>query len=487
MLYYDAVPLLFLLLFAPALAAAQTQPDLPAVARLLIELIRLNTANPPGDEGKVGAYLKPIFEQAGFEVDIINTPQPGKSHFFARLRGNGKKKPLLLAAHADVVGVEREKWSVEPFVGVVQDGYILGRGAIDFKGGLAVFAQALLDIAARKVPLDRDLILLAEADEEGGLYNTGWLAERAWDKMDCEFALNEGGWIVQDEKTKKVKYVSISTADKESLSVLIRAKGTSTHSSMPLADNAIFRLSRALAKLSAYDTKPRLNDSTKKFFLTLAETSEEPLKTHFRNLVLSEDPEKVRAADKAISQNTLLHAIMRNTIAPVFLNAGFRGNVIPGSADATINFRVVPGTTIGELIDEMQTVINDPLVEVLEAPTRLSAAAPTPAQEKALLEMRRRGPIPESPLTTELYQALARHAKQTYPEALVTPYLFQAGTDAHAWRRRGIPVYGIYPYPITAEDLTRMHGNDERVPIASLESGLRMITNLLLDVAGAKP
>jgi acetylornithine deacetylase/succinyl-diaminopimelate desuccinylase-like protein len=256
---------------------------------------------------------------------------------------------------------------------------------------------------------------------------------------------------------------------------------------MPLADNAIFRLSRALAKLSTYDTKPRLNDSTKKFFLTLAETSEEPLKTHFRNLVLSEDPEKVRAADKAISQNTLLHAIMRNTIAPVFLNAGFRGNVIPGSADATINFRVVPGTTIGELIDEMQTVISDPLVEVLEAPTRLSAAAPTPAQEKALLEMRRRGPIPESPLTTELYQALARHAKLTYPEALVTPYLFQAGTDAHAWRRRGIPVYGIYPYPITAEDLTRMHGNDERVPIASLESGLRMITNLLLEVAGAKP
>lgn len=487
MLYYDAVRLLPLILMVALVATAQAQPELPAVARLLIELIRLNTANPPGDEGKVGSYLRPIFEQAGFEVTIVNTPQPGKSHFFARLRGNGKKKPLLLAAHADVVGVEREKWSVEPFVGVVKDGYILGRGAIDFKGGLAVFAQALLDIAARKAPLDRDLILLAEADEEGGLYNTGWLAERAWDKMDCEFALNEGGWIVQDEKTKKVKYVSISTADKESLSVLIRAKGTSTHSSMPLADNAIFRLSRALAKLSAYDTKPRLNESTKKFFLTLAETSEEPLKTHFRNLVQSDDPEQVRAADKAISQNTLLHAIMRNTIAPVFLNAGFRGNVIPGSADATINFRVVPGTTIGELIDEMQTVINDPLVEVLEAPTRLSAAAPTPEQEKALLAMRRRGPIPESPLNTELYEALARHAKLTYPEALVTPYLFQAGTDAHAWRRRGIPVYGIYPYPITAEDLTRMHGNDERVPIASLESGLRMITNLLLDVAGAKP
>ncbi len=212
------------------------------------------------------------------------------------------------------------------------------------------------------------------------------------------------------------------------------------------------------------------------------------MKTHFRNLVTSTDPEKVKAADKAISENTLLHAIMRNTIAPVFLNAGFRGNVIPGSADATINFRVIPGTTAGELVDELQTVINDPMVEVMEAPMRLSNAAMTPEQEKAMAAAaaRRAKPIPESPVTTELYQALAKHAKLTYPEALVTPYLFQAGTDAYAWRSRGVPVYGIYPYPITAEDLTRMHGNDERVPIESLVTGLKMIKGLLLDVAARK-
>lgn len=474
------------LLIAATLLPAQS--ELPPVAKFLIDVIKVNTANPPGNEDALAQHLAPIFKQAGFEVDIIQTPQKGKSHFIARLRGNGSKKPILLAAHADVVGVEREKWTVEPFAGVVKDGYILGRGAIDFKGGLAVFAQAVLDIAARKIPLDRDIIFLSEADEEGGLYNTGWLAERAWDKIDCEFSLNEGGWIVKDDNTNKVKYVSISTADKAGLNILIRAKGTSTHSSMPLADNAIFRLSRALAKLSAYDTKPKLNDSTKKFFLTLGETSAEPMKTHFRNLVLSDDPEKVKAADKAISENTLLHAIMRNTIAPVFLNAGFRGNVIPGSADATINFRTIPGTTAGELIDELITVINDPMVEVKEAPMRLSNAAMTPEQEKMMAAAlaRRSKPIPESPTDNPLYLALAKHAKQTYPEALVTPYLFQAGTDAYAWRSRGIPVYGIYPYPITAEDLTRMHGNDERVPIDSLVSGLKMITNLLIDVAGHK-
>ncbi len=442
------------------------QAPLPDVAKLLIDVLKLNTSNPQGNEDLIAQFLAPVFKKAGFEVDIIETPQKGKSHFIARLRGNGTKKPILLAAHADVVGVEREKWSVDPFAGVVKDGYIIGRGAIDFKSGLAVFAQAVLDIAAKKIPLDRDIIFLSEADEEGGLYGAGWLAERAWDKIDCEFSLNEGGWIVKDDNSSKVKYVSISTADKSSITLLLHAKGTSTHSSMPLADNAIFRLSRALAKLGSYDTKPRLNDSTRKFFLTLAEVNPEPLKTHFKNLVLSTDPAKVAAADKAISENTLLHSIMRNTMAPVFLNAGFRGNVIPGSADATLNFRTIPGTTAAELIDELQTVINDPLVEV-----------------KQLVATRRMLPSPESPLTTDLYQALAKHAKLTYPEALVTPYLFQAGTDAYAWRSRGVPVYGIYPYPITAEDLTRMHGNDERVPVDSLVSGLKMITDLLIEVA----
>jgi acetylornithine deacetylase/succinyl-diaminopimelate desuccinylase-like protein len=473
------------------LTAAAHAADLPPVAQLLVDLIKIDTSNPPGNEEKIANFLAPTFKAAGFEIDIIQTPQTGKAHFIARLRGDGSKKPVLLAGHADVVGVEREKWTVEPFAGVIKDdGYIYGRGAIDVKGGLAVFAQAALDIArdvkAGKVKLARDIIILAEADEEGGAYGTGFLADKAWDKIDCEFAFNEGGWIIKDEKTNKVQYVSISTADKSGISLLIRAKGTSTHSSMPLADNAIFRLARALEKLSRYDTKPKLNASTKQFFSTLAATSPEPMKTHFRNLVEGQDPAKVAAADKAISENTLLHAIMRNTIAPVFLNAGFRGNVIPGSADATINFRTIPGTTAGELIDEMKTVINDPDVEVLEAPTRMAAGPMTPEMKKAAAAFRSRGPIPESPQNTELYQALAKHAKLTYPEALVTPYLFQAGTDAYAWRSRGVPVYGIYPYPITKVDLERMHGNDERVPLDSLVTGLKMMTGTLLEVCAKK-
>jgi acetylornithine deacetylase/succinyl-diaminopimelate desuccinylase-like protein len=171
----------------------------------------------------------------------------------------------------------------------------------------------------------------------------------------------------------------------------------------------------------------------------------------------------------------------------VFLNAGFRGNVIPGSAEATINMRIIPGTTNGELIDELKTVINDPEIEIIETAPIRAAATQTP-EEIERMKKRNSGVrnLPESSQETVLYQALVKHAKATYPGALVTPYLFQAGTDAAPWRVRGVPVYGIYPYPITNADLRRMHGNDERVPIDSLVTGLRMITNTVTEIVTAK-
>jgi len=459
--------------------------DLPPVARLLTELIRIDTSNPPGNEDKLAQFLKPRFLAAGFEVDIVPTPAPGKSHFVARLRGNGSKRPVLLAAHADVVGVEREKWTVDPFAGVVKNGYVIGRGAIDFKGGLAVFAQAVLDLAANKVKLDRDVIFLSESDEEGGLYNTAWLARTAWDKIDCEFSLNEGGWIIKG-KDGQTSYVSISTADKGAVSLKLIARGTSTHSSMPRPDNAIYTLARALTKLGAYDTKVKLTPETRQFFATLAEVSPEPAKSHFRDL-LSDDPEKVARADKFVSEDTLLHAIMRNTIAPVILQGGFRGNVIPGSAEATINFRIIPGTTSEELAEEIRQVIDDPRIEISPVAAGYTGAVQTPEQKKQMEDfMRARNNVKPSPTDNELYRSLVKHALAVYPTAKVTPYLFQAGTDSSAWRSRGIPVYGIYPYPIDHEDLKRMHGNDERVPIASLVTGVDLIYKTLLDVAASR-
>jgi acetylornithine deacetylase/succinyl-diaminopimelate desuccinylase-like protein len=444
-------------------------------ADLLSEILRVDTSNPPGKEGTLAALLAEKLKPLGFEVDIFPTPEAGKAHLVARLKGDGTRKPVLLAAHADVVGVEREKWTVDPFAGVIKDGYVMGRGAIDFKGGLAVFLQAVTMLARNKVPLHRDVIFMSEADEEGGKYNTSWLANSHWDKMDCEFALNEGGWVIKND-AGKVQYVSISTADKSGVNLLITTKGTSTHSSMPRPDNTIFTLAKAMARIADYDTQPRLIDSTREFFLTLAKTSPQPLATYFSNLVNSQDTKLVHEADVEISKNPLLHAIMRNTIAPVLMNAGFRGNVIPGSAQATINFRTIPGTDPRELVSEIQAVVNDPRVEVALPP------ANTPEGARMADYVRLAARSRPSTTDTTLYRALSDAAQSVWA-APVTSYLFQAGTDAFAWRSRGVPVYGIYPYPISADDLTRMHGNDERVPIESLEQGTQVIYKTLLEVA----
>ena len=252
----------------------------------------------------------------------------------------------------------------------------------------------------------------------------------------------------------------------------LTAHGTSTHSSMPRPDNAIFRLAKAMAKIADYDTKPELDGQHE---AVLPDPGQDQ---RAANVDLFPQPGQqqrsrlwLQQADHEISKDVLLHAIMRNTIAPVFLNAGFRGNVIPGSAEATINFRTIPGTKAEELIAEMKKVIDDPEVDV---------GLPTGGESALFAKyMKLMAGMKESPTNTELYQTLAKTADAEW-SAPVTPYLFQAGTDAFAWRSRGVPVYGVYPYPITDDDLSRMHGNDERVPVKSLQEGTNWIYRTLV-------
>ena len=449
---------------AAAAASLTAQAPLDQTAQLLVDIIKVDNSNPPGHEERLHKLLEPQFRKLGFTVDLVPTPEAGKTHFIARLKGDGSKKPVLLAAHADTVGVERDKWTVNPFGGVVKDGFVYGRGAIDFKGGIAVFARAVQMLAENKVPLARDVIFLSEADEEGAQYSTLWLAKDHWNLIDCEFALNEGGWIMKGDDGK-VAYVSISTADKGGANVVVTARGTSTHSSMPRPDNAIYALGRALAKLSAFDPKIELTTDQKQFFNTLAKTSKPPMSGYYKAIAEGTDPAAMAQADKVISQDPLMHSLIRDTLAPVLMEAGFRGNVIPGSAEATINIRTIPGTNIDALVAQMQKVVDDPHVEVKLKGPAFAGMDP-------------------SPQNTDLYRAFAKSAKQEWPSAEVTPYLFQAGTDAAAWRLKGIPVYGTYPYPITKEELTRMHGNDERVSVESLKQGTEMLYRALVEVAG---
>ena len=435
-------------------------------AALLQELIRANSSNPPGNERRVAEVLLSRFRAAGIDAKIIPTPDSTKGVFIARLKGDGSKRPVLIAAHEDVVGVEREKWSVDPFAGVEKDGHIYGRGAVDFKGGMAVFARAVMMLAEQKIPLARDVIFLGEADEEGGGgYSTAWLAREHWDEIDAEFALNEGGWIMK-APDGHVRYVSVSTADKLSLPLKVTARGTSTHASMPRPDNAIFALSRAMAKISEYETPISLTPEQRQFFLTLAKTSKPPMSTYYRDLV-GDDPKRAKAADAIVSKDPLMHSLVRNTIAPTLINGGFRMNVIPGSAEATINLRMIPGSDPAQLIESLKKVVADTGIQFTLSTATYPRNAP-------------------SPTTTDLYRALEKSAKAVFPGVEVTPYLFQAGTDAGAWRSKGVPVYGIYPYPIDDDELSRMHGNDEKVSIVSLKQGTEMIYKTLVEVAGKK-
>jgi acetylornithine deacetylase/succinyl-diaminopimelate desuccinylase-like protein len=455
-----------LVLLAVGASVASAQAVDPTAA-LLAELIRANTSNPPGNETRVGEVLLPKFRALGIDAKIIRPAgDTTKGTFIARIKGDGSKRPVLLAAHADVVGVEREKWSLDPFAGVIKGDHVYGRGAVDFKGGMAVFARAVMMLAERKVPLSRDVIFITEADEEGGgPYSTSWLAREHWPEIDAEFALNEGGWIMKGDDGK-VRYVSISTADKASIPLQITAKGTSTHSSMPRPDNAIFALSRALAKISAYETPLTITPEQRKFFQAMARTTTGPMATALAEVVGS-DPARAARADSLVSRDPLMHSLIRNTIAPVIVNGGFRANVIPGSATATVNLRMIPGSDARDLVETFRKIVNDSSI-VFDLGARTYSSTPVSSEN------------------TDLYRALERAAKAPWPGAEVSPYLFQAGTDAGAWRNKGVPVYGIYPYPIDADELTRMHGNDEKVSITSLRQGTDMIFKTLVDVAGKK-
>jgi len=210
--------------------AAQASSEVVALDR---DLVRLNTSNPPGNEGQVANYMRDRLAPLGFEVDVIQTPTPGKAHLIARLRSAPPTgKPVLLSAHEDTVGVERELWSVDPFAGVISGDYLYGRGSFDDKGGIAVFATAAMRLARAHVPLTRDIVLVFEADEEGGDFGIEWLAEHYWDKLDAAYSINEGG-IMSTGDDGRVALAAVTVRDKISFSVVLRTRGVSSHSSRP--------------------------------------------------------------------------------------------------------------------------------------------------------------------------------------------------------------------------------------------------------------
>lgn len=447
-------------------AAAQPQPDFKAALTETLEIlsgfIKVDTVNPPGNETKGALYLKAYFDRAGIRSEILEL-EPGRGNIVARLKGNGSKKPLLLMGHIDVVGVERDKWTVDPFAAIVKDGYIYGRGAADDKGMTSVCLEIILLLHRNKIPLDRDVIFLAESGEESSTHvGIDFMVKQHWDKIACEFALNEGGRIFQ--KGNRVQYVGVSTTEKVPRPILLSARGTSGHGSQPRPDNAIARLGAAVGKFAAWQPPMRLNDTTREFFQRLAYISppeEAFLYTHL------EDPTLSAIVQEKIRHSSILYnSMLRTSVSPTIFKAGFRNNVIPGDALATLDVRALPDEDMTNFVQLLRTVIDDPLVEVIPA------GAGRPA-------------TPPSRLDTEMFAALERAQKAVFPDAVTLPMMLTGATDSAQLRAKGVQAYGVGSV-VSEGETTRVHGNDERLSIAGLGQFLEFLYTAVIDIAATK-
>jgi acetylornithine deacetylase/succinyl-diaminopimelate desuccinylase-like protein len=441
-------------------------PDFEAAHEELVEmlrgLIRVDTSNPPGNETKGAVYLKDYLDREGIPSEILELER-GRGNLVARLKGSGKKKPLLLMGHLDVVGVEREKWSVDPFGAEIRDGFIYGRGAVDDKGMTSACLQIFLMLHRLEAPLDRDVIFLAEAGEEGTTHvGIDFLVREHWDKIESEFALNEGGAL--RERDGKIVMLRVATTEKVPRPILLSARGPSGHGSRPIPGNAIARLAMAVGKVANWRTPVRLNETTRAFFARMAEVSPPEQAFLYRHI---EDPELGPLVREKIWMTEPEHnAVMRTTISPTIIKGGFRVNVIPGDALATLDVRALPDEDMEEFMEAMRQVIDDPAVEVV------SGGGSRPA-------------APPSRLDTELFQALERAQDKLFPDAVTIPTMTAGATDSAQLRAKGVQVYGI-GVVAAEEDAARLHGNDERISVAGLRPFLEFLWEVVTDVAGAK-
>jgi acetylornithine deacetylase/succinyl-diaminopimelate desuccinylase-like protein len=454
----------------PRAPAAARQPDWSAVGqetvRHLRRLIQLNTVNPPGNEITVARYLDSTLRAAGIETHLFE-PSPGRAAFVARLKGNGAKQPVLLMAHMDVVGVERDQWTVDPFAGIEKDGYVYGRGAIDDKGMLAanlvtmlLLKRHVLDAGAS---LQRDVVLVANSDEEaGGEWGMGWLIANKPDLIRAEFALNEGG------RTRVVHgrplYVAVQNTEKVAHNVRVIAAGQGGHASVPLPGNPISRLARALAKIAAHEEPVRVNPTTRVFFSELSAVWPNAAERRAMADVASRDERRIARGARLLSAIPIYNAVLRNGISPTLIDGGIRTNVIPTEATANLNVRTLPGQSIDSVVNRLRRVVGDKQVRFEVDRDTIDA--------------------PASSFRSAMFSAIADAVRSVDSSIAVVPYMSTGATDSARLRAWGVQTYGVLPFPLAPEDEERMHGNDERVPIESLLFGTKVIYLATLNVAG---
>ena len=454
------------LMAAPLVAQ---EPDWSAASKETLghlrTMIRLNTVNPPGNEMQVAKYLDSTLKAAGIETHLFE-PAPGRAAFVARIKGNGTKQPVVIMGHMDVVGVERAKWSVDPFAAEIKDGYLYGRGAIDDKGMLAANLETMLllkrNVLDKGGVLSRDVIFVANSDEEeSGEFGMGWLIKNHPELIKGEFALNEGG------RTRivggKLLYVAIQNTEKVPHVVTVTARGPGGHASIPLKGNAILRLGRALAAISAHKEPVYLTATTREFFTQLARVWANREEKQAMADVASLDTRRVQRGARVLANTPVFDAVIRTGISATIIQGGIRTNVIPTDASAKLNVRTLPGQSIDTVVERIKKVIGDSLVDV--AITTRGADSPA------------------SDFHSPMFTAIRESAQALEPSLAVVPYLSTGATDSARLRSWGMQAFGLLPFPMNQDDEDRMHGNDERIPLKSLEFGTKMIYGAIARVA----
>ena len=461
--------LLFLLASVPSFAQQSYIIDWDVVGeeavQHLVDLVRIDTTNPPGNETLVVEYLERALADEGIESQRYAL-EPDRANLVARSRGNGSKRPILLMGHTDVVGVQRDKWYADPFSGSREDGFIYGRGTLDDKDNLAAALMVIKLLERNGVELDRDVIFLAEAGEEGTPeVGINFMVEKHYDVIDAEYALAEGGQnIVRDDK---VTQVGIETTEKMPRRVTLLARGTPGHGSKPTLDNAVVILANAIAKAAAWETEVRLNDTTRTYFRRLAEISAPEDAFRYLNVENAEFSDEIQR--HFLETFPYHYSISRTSVVPTVIDAGFRRNVIPSEASAILDIRMLPDEDVEAFYDKLAAVIDDPRIEIV--PERIYRPA-----------------APPSDIDNEMFRVLEDVALRMYPDATVLPIMQTGATDMAQVRAKGVQAYGIGPAR-SIEEINSgygAHGDNERVEEKAFIDMVQYMWNVVIEVAATQ-
>ena len=433
--------------------------------RHLVELVRIDTTNPPGNETRVVEYLEGALAAEGIDSQRFAL-EAERANLVARVEGNGSKRPILLMGHTDVVGVQPEKWYEDPFSGKREGGFIYGRGTLDDKDNLAASLMVIKLLHRFGVELDRDVIFLAEAGEEGTPdVGINFMVENHFDEIDAEFALAEGGQNIK--RDGKVAEVGIETTEKVPRRVTLVARGTPGHGSKPTLENAVVILANAIAKAGEWQTEVRLNDTTRTYFRRLAEISAPEDAYRYLNIESEELSEEIQ--QHFLETFPYHYSISRTSVVPTVIDAGFRRNVIPSEASAILDIRMLPDEDVEAFYAKLAAVIDDPRVEIV--PERIYRPA-----------------APPSDIDNEMFRILEDVALRMYPDATVLPIMQTGATDMAQVRAKGVQAYGIAPAR-SIEEINSgygAHGDNERVEEQAFIEMVRYMWNVVVEVAGAR-